>query len=241
MFETKPDEVEVKVDEVKAEEAAVVEVEETPPAEVEDEVRNRDKETVPLATLMETKRLLAEEKRRRETLERERSMEHAARAKADIARKLQDDLGYTEDAAKAEAEDRYQSKQRLDKVEQRLLESDIRELSKSNDVYADAMTYKDDIRAKMQELSIDAEQAYLLVRGSSRMKEVATAAEQRALAKRGESEGKRVESSSATSVKTPYKLSAKEQEALQALKDYQPEANWTPEKYHKMFHGDSGS
>jgi len=70
MFETKPDEVEVKVDEVKAEEAAVVEVEETPPAEVEDEVRNRDKETVPLATLMETKRLLAEEKRHRESLER---------------------------------------------------------------------------------------------------------------------------------------------------------------------------
>jgi hypothetical protein len=239
MFETKPEEVEVKIDEVKAEEAAVVEVEETPPAEVEDEVRNRDKETVPLATLMETKRLLAEEKRRRESLERERSMEHAARAKADIARKLQDDLGYTEDAAKAEAEDRYQSKQRLDKVEQRLLESDIRELSKSNDVYADAMTYKDDIRAKMQELSIDAEQAYLLVRGSSRMKEIATATEQRALAKRGATSEKRVESSSATSVKAPFNLSATDRKALKGLQEAQPDMGWTAEKYHKLFYGDT--
>lgn len=235
------EEVEVKVDEVKVEDAAAVETDEALPVEVEDEGKlNREKETVPLATLMETKRLLQEERRRREALERERTIEHAERVKADLARKFED-LGYTPELAKAEADERYQSKRKLDQIEQRLLNSEILELSKSSDVYADAMTYKDDIRAKMQELDVDAEQAYLLVRGSSRMKEITTAAEQRALAKRGESEGKRVESSSSTSVKNPFKLTGNEQAALRELQEVQPDAGWTAEKFYKMFHRDSGS
>jgi hypothetical protein len=232
------EEVESKVDEVKVEDAAAI-ADETKPVEAEDaEKLNRDKETVPLAAHIETKRMLSDTKRRLAELERQRNLDLAERAQTDIARKLED-LGYTPEAAKAEAEERYQSKRKLDQIEQRLLNSEILELSKSNEVYADAMTYKDDIRAKMQELDVDAEQAYLLVRGSSRMKEIATATEQRALAKRGATSDKRVESSSATSVKTPYNLSATDRKALKGLQEAQPDMGWTAEKYHKLFYGDS--
>ena len=232
---TSTEELEKKVDEVKVEEAA----DETTQAEKPvDETLNRDKETVPLAALMETKRLLQQEKQKRLEIERERTLERGERAKADIAKKLVD-MGFSEEAAKGEADTRYRQEQRIDQLADRQLDYDIRDLAKGDSFYADAATYGDEIRGKMKEYGVSAEQAYLLVRGPARLKETQTETEQRILHKRGETEEKKVETSSATPVTSAHKLTETDRMALKGLQEHQPDAKWTVEKYWKEFYGDT--
>ncbi len=225
------------------EEKAVVQTDEKPveektepTAEVKEEAQVEAKKEAPPSDYVPLSKYM-EERKRRQQLERERELDKAERAKGEIAKRFLD-MGYSEEQAKAEAEDRYAQQRRVDEVEKRLALAEIRDLSKQGSLYAGADKYTDEIYQAMKQYGIDARKAYFLVCDpdniAATLKEEQTQQEQRNLLKRREAEEKKVETAAPEKTETRWKLDDDDRKALRELQRAQPDKGWTEEEYAKV-------
>jgi hypothetical protein len=181
---------------------------------------------VPLSKYME-------EKKRRQEAEKIISQQEAEREKYRLTNEYIE-RGYPEAEAKQLASKDVSQKQELSELKERQWDYDIKDLAKSDVFFADAEAFKDEIKGKMRDLKIGAEEAYMLLRGRSRTLEMKTEIEQSNLAKRQKAEGKKTVNASPSAPKNPYALDADDQKALARLRRIDPEGKWTAEKYHKL-------
>jgi hypothetical protein len=181
---------------------------------------------VPLSKYME-------ERKRRQDLEKVLSQQEAEREKY----RLTDDYvkrGYPEEEAHHLASKDVSQKQEMSELKEQQWNYDIKDLAKSDVFFADAEAYKDEIKGKMRDLKIGAEEAYMLLRGRVRTMEMKTEIEQNNLAKRQKAEGKKTVNAAPSAPKNPYALDETDQKALARLRRADPEGKWTAEKYHKL-------
>lgn len=187
-------------------------------------------DTVPLAKYME-------ERRRRQALEKQ-AREGEMRAAVERRTAELVERRWPADEAARLAVEQVGTEHRMRDLEERQFSAtasgEIKELARSDDFFADAEAYADEIRETMQSKSVSAEDAYMLLRGRARTREMATVREQRAAATRRTGPSKKVESASPTAPKAGPKLDADDRKALAELQKVQPAAGWTPEKYAKM-------
>lgn len=173
------------------------------------------------------------EKKRRQELEKLFAQQEAEREKIRIAQEYMSQ-GYPEQTALYHANQIVSQRQEANEVKAKLLDFEVRDLAKSDPFFADAETYKDEIKGKMRELKCSAEEAYMLLRGRSRTREYQLEQEQRAVAKRRKATTKKVENASPDAPKNPYPLDEHDEKALAELQKAMPDAGWTREKYYKM-------
>lgn len=218
--------------ETSTEETAVKE----PPAEetkVEAEEPKEEKprnDTVPLAKYLDTQRKLKEYERKMaaDAEERER-----LRVREDLIKR-----GYPEAEAEIQAREKIEIKRELELARRERMEGQIERLARSEEFYADVNTFRDELLDVMREKSVDAKQAYLLLRGDIRLKELRTKDEQRSLMQRREAVAKKTATATATPVTSDYAgMDNDDKKALAMLQKVQPDAGWTPEKYKKMMKG----
>ncbi len=171
------------------------------------------------------------EKKRRQELERKFAAQEADREKLRITTDYVN-RGYPEDEALRLAEKDVNQRSKLEALEAKQLDYDIKDLAK-DPFFADAETYRDDIKEKIRDLKCDAETAYMLIRGKTRTREFQTVQEQKNLNQRRKVEQKKVVSASPSAPKNPYPLDDHDKKALAGLQKAQPGANWTAEKYYK--------
>lgn len=183
-------------------------------------------EHVPLSKYME-------EKKRRQELERVLSQQEAEGEKLRLTNEYIE-RGYPEAEAQHLANKDVSTKQEISELKELQYDYNIKELAKSDVFFADAETYKAEIKEKMHSLKVGAEEAYMLLRGRTRTREMQTELEQSNLAKRQKAEGKKVASAAPSAPKTPFPLDADDQKALARLRRIDPEGKWTAEKYHKL-------
>jgi len=181
---------------------------------------------VPLSKYME-------EKKRRQEAEKIISQQEAEREKYRLTGEYIE-RGYPETEAQHLASKDVSQKQKIDALEERQFDYDIKDLAKGDTFFADAETYKAEIKGKMRDLKIGPEDAYMLLRGRARTLEMKTEIEQSNLAKRQKAEGKKTVNAAPSAPKNPYALDADDQKALVRLRRADPEGKWTAEKYHKL-------
>lgn len=233
--EEKPEE-QVEQPEVETEEVENQEevLEETPEETQEEKLPEEEakskpepkQDSVPLA------KYLAEKKKRQE-YEKVLAQQAAEKEKMQLVQQLIE-RGWPEYEAAIQAEEKIKQKQESEQLKSKLLDLDIKELAGSDPFYADAYSFKDDIKAKMRELGVSAEEAYMLLRGRVRTREIQLENEQRAAARRKETAPKRIDTAPPTPPKSPYKLDDDDKKALAKLQEVQPDAGWTVEKYWKL-------
>lgn len=184
-------------------------------------------ETVSLAKYLE-------EKNRRKNIEKELGQLKEFKTKEDIKKRWVD-KGYDED----DAEDRASMAIRVTQLEQDnknlLIKSQIEKLTREDDFYSDALNYEREIRSKMEEKGLTAQEAYNVLRGNARRRELLEDSEQKALIKkRTENVQQVIPNAAAVSTNSTYKLDDTDRKALSRLQEMQPEANWNEEKYYKL-------
>lgn len=208
----------------------VIESEETvEQPEVSEEPTHDEKkeENVPL-------RVLIEERKKRQAIERELRKYQEAKTKDEIKSKLSQRYSDPE-FVEEQAELQYNMRILQEKVMSKEADTTIKELAQTDDFYSDAVQYKDEIKSIMFEKHIDAEDAYMLLRGKARARELKEDMEQKAIIKRRGAEPKASPSNSTpSSPKNPYPLDDNDKKALQMLQQVQPEKKWTVEKYFKL-------
>jgi hypothetical protein len=204
-----------------------------PVAETTTEVEPKEKprnDTVPLAKFLEAQKKVKEYERRlaTEAAERERV-------------KLEQDFvgrGYPEVEAKRLADEKLELKREIEQARRDRMEGQVERLARSEEFYADADTFKDELLDIMREKSVDAKQAYLLFRGDIRLKELQTKTEQRNLVQRKDATEKKVATAAPAPVESSFKdMDNDDKKALAMLQQMQPDAGWTPEKYKKLRKG----
>lgn len=225
---------ETEVIETEQEELETEELEGDEPTDEQDEEQPAPQDSVPLAKFM------AEKKKRQEAerLLQDKAMQDELNQRK--TEKYRDYLnrGYPEqeawrladESATREADD----KRARDKYESKLFEIELKELARTDQFFADAETFKDEIRAKMKKFDCSLSEAYMLVRGPSRTREVTLQTEQRAKAKQAQAKPRNIATSTAQPMKSKYNLDADDRKALAELQKAQPGAGWTVEKYHKI-------
>jgi len=172
------------------------------------------------------------EKKRRQELEKAFAQQAVEREKLTLKQELIN-RGWPEYEAELQATDKVRQKQESDEVKSKLLDFEVKDLSKSDPFFADAESYKDEIKDKMREFRCSAEDAYELLRGKTRRREFQLEQEQRAAAKRRQTTTKKVENAAPSATKSPYKLDDHDKKALAGLQKAQPDSGWTAEKYWK--------
>jgi hypothetical protein len=173
------------------------------------------------------------EKKKRQELEKILANQKAEQDKLRIVQEYISQ-GYPEPTAIYHAEERVRQSRENDEVKSRLLDLDIRDLTKSDSFFADAMSYKDEIKEKIRQYGIGAEEAYMMIRGPVRTREIMTQQEQLNANKRRQVEHKKVTNSTPAAPQNPYKLDEVDKRALAGLQKAQPEVSWTAEKYYKL-------
>src|SRR5690606_22965790 len=138
--------------------------------------------------------------------------------------------GYPEPEARNLAEEKVRQEQELSSVRDMKYDMEIRDLTKDT-FFADADTFKSELKEKMKSLNIGAEEAYMMVRGRARAQEIKLETEQRAAVKK---KTKKPAGAKPSPVTSPYKLDEHDKKALAELQKAQPETGWTVEKYHKL-------
>lgn len=201
--------------------------EETTTEQPKDKQRN---DTVPLAKFLEVQRKAKEYERKlaAEAAERERIREEQALIQR----------GWPEAEAKIQAQEKLELRREIEQARRDRMEGQVERLARSEEFYADADTFKDELLDIMREKNVDAKQAYLLFRGDIRLKEFQTKTEQRNLVQRKEATTKKVATASAAPPESSYKdMDNDDKKALAMLQQLQPDAGWTPEKYKKLRKG----
>lgn len=203
--------------------------EEEPEGEFEEEEVKKPahakKESVPLS------KYISERKRRQEA-ERVLTGQQIERDRMKLVQQLID-RGWPEDEAQVQAQEKINQWLEIERLKDKQLDYDIRELATADEFYSDAASYKDAIKEKMRAYNVDAKEAYMLIRGRSRMRELQLQNEQRMAAKRSKIKTKKVENAKPLPVSAPYKLDDYDKKALAELQKAQPEAGWNAEKYFK--------
>jgi len=236
------DEIEEEVEEIE-EETEEVEVEEVEEEEVEEEVEEiEEEEPVDKQTPAE-KALLAKymkEKKARQELERTANLEKEEREREKARLELIDDYvkqGYPQPTAEFHAnkviEQDREIKETQAKLQDKLVNMEIKDLARSDPFYADAESFKDEIKGLMKTKELDAEQAYMMIRGKARTKEMQIEQQQTAQAKRTKAVSRKVVNATAPAAKNPYPLDADDKKALKGLQDMFPEEKWNAAKYWK--------
>lgn len=229
-LEEEAEDQELKVEPEELEEEPADDYEDEPGEEPEDEPeedRPKSKsESVPLPKYMS-------ERKRRQELEKVLADQQAERDRINLVQQLIE-RGWPEYEAQVQAQEKISQRQEIERLKDKQLDFDIRELAASDEFYSDAASYKDDIKEKMRLYNVDVREAYMLIRGRSRMRELQVQNEQRAAAKRTKTKTKKVENAKSMPVSTPYKLDDYDKKALAELQKAQPEAGWSVEKYFKM-------
>ena len=221
------EEVEQVEEAVEVTEAEEIEVEETEEAEeIEEEQPKLKDDTVPLAKYMS-------EKKKRQEMERIFAQQRAEQEKAQMVQELVN-VGYPEHEAIRQAEEKVRLQQDLRQVKEKQLEYEIRDLATSDTFYADAVSFKSELKEIMASKNVDAEEAYMLLRGKSRIREIALQNEQRNLASK--KPGKKVESASPAPSKNPYPLTNDDKKALAGLQKAQPDTGWTAKKFYELMY-----
>jgi len=178
------------------------------------------------------------EKKNRQELEREKQlleMEKETNKKTATEYQALINRGYPEAEAWILASEKVANEMKIqqaqDKYEVKLFEIELKELAKTDNFFADALTFKDEILSKMRKYDCDIQDAYMLVRGPSRNREYQLQQEQRAKAKQTQ-KPRKLETSSAQPMKSKYQLDDADKKALAGLQKMMPDAGWTAEKYY---------
>ncbi len=191
-----------------------------------EETKSQKSESVPLSKYMQ-------EKKRRQDLEKQLATDRAEREKL----RLKDDLvnrGWPEYEAELQATEKVRQQENERKLQDKLTDMEIKDLVRSDSFYADAETFKDDLKEKMLELNCDAETAYMLVRGKSRTREMQVEREATSQARKQSAAAKKTVTAASSQPKNPYPFDDHDKKALAGLQEAQPDAKWTVEKYYKM-------
>ena len=185
-------------------------------------------EKVPLSVFLE-------EKRKRKELEKETRKYREDNTRSEIKAKWIS-KGYDEDFANEQSSIEYGLKELQETLNNTKLDNEILELSNEDAFFKDAVTYKAEIKQKMKEKNVTAEEAYLLLRGKTRRLELTEDIEQKNLLNRREaSQAKNVIPNASSSKPTnPYPLDDSDKKALAELKKFQPNAGWDDAKYYKI-------
>ncbi|MFA4834908.1 MAG: hypothetical protein WC749_02385 [Dehalococcoidia bacterium] len=225
------EQLEQEIDEVVEEqvEGTIEEETEEPVGELETEEPPKPKkksDSVPLAKYMEVKNRLKD-------YEKAQIQQQAERDKMSIKQDLIA-RGWPEMEAEIQSNNQIRQYIEMEEIKSKLVDGEIKELAQSDGFFADAMTFKADIREKMRQWNCDAETAYMAIRGKARTREYQLEQEQRVAAKRRPAQTKKVETAAASAPKTQYKLDEADRKALEGLQKAMPDAGWTIAKYHKM-------
>jgi hypothetical protein len=202
-------------------------------------------DTVPLRTHLEIKKSLKEAKKRLADLEKRTYDQDMLDYKGQIIDKYTK-AGYEENLASMLADDlasireRQAAKRQYD--EEDLLDDEIKDLASTDEYFADAVQYSDDIKNKVKEfkkknVDLSVEDAFALVATTRRRsKELKINAVQREIIrnKNSGSGQPNVPTTGGSSVSQKFNLDSDDRKALKQLQQMQPNANWTPEKYHKI-------
>jgi hypothetical protein len=187
-------------------------------------------DTVPLAKYLEVQKKAKE-------YERKLAAEAADRERAKLEQSFIG-RGYPETEARLLAEERIEVRRELEQARRDRMEGQVERLARSEEFYADADTFKDELLDIMREKNVDAKQAYLLHRGDLRLKELQTKTEQRNLAQRKDATNKKVATAAPAPVESDYSgLNNEDKRVLAELQRMQPDAGWNAEKFKKMRKG----
>jgi len=211
------------------------ESQEEPQEEVQEETQEDAKPVRPQMSESESA-LLAKfqgEKKKRQELERIFAQQQVEKDKLKVAQDLID-RGWPEEEAAKMAEDKVKQQHDTEEIKSKLFDVDIKDLARSDAFFADATSFAEDIKAKMNEWKCDAETAYMALRGKTRTKEFQREQEQRTLVKKRQTEDKKVPNAAPVALKSQYKLDEHDKKALAGLQKAQPEAGWDAAKYYKM-------
>ena len=188
---------------------------------------NPEKKQVPLAVLLE-------ERRKRRELEKKVNALSYLQDK-DSVRQSWIDAGYDEDFSTRQAELVSLVNNVAAKLQNNEMNMEIKELSVSDDYFSDAMRYKDELKKIMVEKGVDAEKAYMLLRGTDRRNEYVNDHAQRKAIVRSKEPNKRSSMQSSGGTSEPaYSLSPADKRALSELQKIQPDSKWNEKKYYEM-------
>lgn len=204
---------------------------------------------VPLKTLLDVKRQLKETKYKLADYESKQHSQENIAYRDSIKKKYLDN-GYEENLANLIADDlaslREISANRKIENEYDILDDEISYLAKTDEFYADAVDYQDDIKGKIKEfkkkgVDLSIEDAYVLTvnhkRKNRENRENRETSTQREILKNknsGATGGTNVPTAGGTGIKQQYNLDSDDKKALAKLQRLQPGAKWTAEKYYKM-------
>lgn len=191
-----------------------------------------EKQTVPLAKLMAERKKRQEAERKQTEAERLLAESRAAKERTETENKYVQDGVAPEMAKLFAAQD-----EKMAKIEDADRDNQIEKLA-TNDFFSDAAAYKDDIRKRMKDYGIDAETAYMMIRGPLRAKEVSEKQAQLALYNKDEAEEKDIEPGPAgtAKIKTYPKMTDSDKRVLSELRKNDPA--WTQEKYYKLMYSE---
>lgn len=196
------------------------------------ELEETQEESKPKSKDVPLSRFLEEKQKRKELEKRLRNYENN-----ELKGKFKEKWlgkGFEDDYAEEQANIEYRIHLQDQKLREMEIDSEISDLAKDDDYFADAISYKSEIKAKMKEKNLSAEEAYLILRKKSRDRELATDNEQKEiLRKRSDGVKQNNLTSSSASPKNPYPLDAADKKALAGLQRMQPDAGWTAEKFYK--------
>ena len=197
------------------------------------EATNHEK---PKANDVPLSRFLEEKQKRKDLEKRLRSYEDN-----EVKNKYKEkwvNKGFEDDYAEAQADIEYKIHLQDAKLKDMELDAEISTLSKEDEYFSDATSYKSEIKAKMKEKGLTAEEAYLILRKKSRNREVQIDMEQKELAgKRGNGSVNTNPTSSPSNPRNPYPLDDADKKALLGLQRMMPSAGWNAEKYYKSRYG----
>lgn len=200
----------------------------------EPEIKTKRSDHVPLAKYQ------SEHKKRQEIEKKLQEMQSVFSQQRDqheigqLAQHYVATFGVDEQTAQTWAQNAAAQKQQTQQIENRLLRLEIRDLAKTDEFYADAGSFTDEILRIMNEKNLNADQAYLFLRGPARLKEIEQDRKQRETVKRTTRDSKKVDTSMPAKTKTPYPLDDADKKALKRLQVAQPDKKWDAKKYFEI-------
>jgi hypothetical protein len=213
--------------------------EEEPEAEEQDEPESEGEDTVPLATYLETKNKLKEERRKNAEYEDSKLSDNVRKKKESI-KNMFIKKGYSEEAANDMADFGAEFLEEMSRTQttntEKLIEEEIQELAK-DDFYSGIENHTSEIKstiskAKNAGLNMTVEQAYLMQFGSKRkLKEAIRKEEVIEASRKDKPKTPTVPTASNTKKSNTYKLDEYDRKALKMLQESQPDFKWTEKKY----------
>jgi hypothetical protein len=211
--------------------------------EDQEDEEDQVEEKIPLRVYLELKKKHKEAKKKlREHQEKE--LDSEVKEFRDEVYQEWIDKGYEPDMAETLANQLVKIKNDFIGTKKKSLEDsideEIKDLSESDDFFNDAEEYTNEIKKKIREykkqgVKLSAEQAYLqVVNVKTKVKEYKTKQEQLIANSKSKGKSKQAIVSQPSSKSKSHRLSDDEKKTLNLLRQNQPDAGWTEEKYIKL-------